>query len=129
MVMGVGGPAIRKENSMTKFKKMKSISKTVFALCIAMSIFVGNSVIASAKCPGDKEGLHHFTVHRRTGDENNNYQTHMHLIGYDSKGDEVYVPCTLTFHSEYCVRICMDCGAEEPGSLHLEQGPVRHSVN
>ena len=127
--MGVGGPAIRKENSMTKFKKMKSISKTVFALCIAMSIFVGNSVIASAKCPGDKEGLHHFTVHRRTGDENNNYQTHMHLIGYDSIGDEVYVPCTLTFHSEYCNMVCKDCGETQPGSRHLEQDPVRHSVN
>ena len=107
---------------------MKSMSKTVFALCIAVSIFVCSSMIASANCPDRKDGLHCFTKHVGTGEGYTDYLTHDHLIGYDANGREVYKSCQVTMVYEYYVEKCCYCDETQSGSRKLEC-EVRHSVN
>ena len=94
-----------------------------------MSIFVCNSAVASAKCPYDVDGLHHFGKPVGTGEGYTDYLTHAHLIGYNAKGEEVYLSCQVTMTYEYYISVCWQCGETEPGSRHLEsKGEDRKSV-
>lgn len=112
---------------------MKSMLKNVSALCIALLIFGCNSAMASAAvmstghCDGYIDGNHRFRNIKIS--ENDSYETHMHYIGINvTTGKEVYVSCTLTYHSEEWVAECI-CGERQSGSREIRRDPVRHSVN
>ena len=112
---------------------MKSMLKNVSALCIALLIFWCNSAMASAAVlpPGlgfvYKAGNQRFCIIKIT--KHDSYETHMHYIGINvTTGKEVYVSCTLTYHSEEWVAECI-CGERQSGSREIRRDPVRHSVN
>lgn len=106
---------------------LKPVSK-IFALCIALSMFVGNGAIALAACPNDEKGEHHFSKHRWTGEGYSEYGTHAHYLGRDEYNEEVYETCTWITYYKYCVNACRDCGAVQPGSRHVEFDYTDHSV-
>ena len=119
---------------MRKSKLMKSMSKSVFALCIALSIFVCNSAVASAAVMKEyvscsvygKEG-HQFSA-GPTGEEFDTHETHMHYYGKNlTTGEDIYVSCTVTYHFEYWAASCK-CGEVQEGSRELKNFPPRHSV-
>ncbi|MCI9191539.1 MAG: hypothetical protein HFH84_18515 [Lachnospiraceae bacterium] len=108
---------------MRKLTVMKSMSKTIFAVCIALSILVCNSVTASAaKCE-----THSFTKSRPTGEEYYSTEgTHMHLFGTDENGKEYYKACALTYHYKYYVKICEKCHIELDGSRYVKVESISH---
>ena len=66
---------------------LKPVSK-IFALCIALSMFVGNGAIASAAncgvCSYYADKCHRYRE-VGTGEGYNDYGTHDHLMGYGRK--------------------------------------------
>ena len=85
------------------------------------------TVMSTGNCPGYSDGAHRFKDTKVSEDDS--YETHMHYIGINvTTGKEVYVACTLTYHTEVWVAKCI-CGEVQPGSREVRRDPVRHSVN
>lgn len=67
--------------------KKKSVTKTIFAICFALSIFIGNSSFAfAAICDRAPDGVHHFEAHMQ---ENEGILRHLgphkYVYGYDAQ--------------------------------------------
>lgn len=111
---------------MRKFTMTKSTVKGIFALCIALSIFVGSSAIAFATvCQ------HDFSECRR---ENAGYSslelTHAYVYGKDHNGEEIYRTCEVMYHYQYCHYVCSKCDLRESiNERHTHLVKLTHSVN
>lgn len=108
---------------------LKPVSK-IFALCIALSMFVGNGAIASAAncgvCSYYADKCHRYRE-VGTGEGYNDYGTHDHLMGYDSKGQEVFRACQWNAYYQYYVEKC-SCGSVLSGSRKAKMDYMNHSV-
>ena len=83
------------------------MKKTVFTLSIALSVFLCNTVSASAAvCPNPNapKGVHHFLEHQQIGFlAARDGGTHSYLYGYDHNGKEIYKnDCEITIYDAYC---------------------------
>ena len=118
---------------MRKLTVMKSMSKTIFALCIALSILVCNSAtifaVASNETPNRAGHVHIFNECCRENDEYSTPElTHSYLYGVDHNGKEIYKTCVVIYTYQYCHYICSICGESENGR-HTHVISIRHSDN
>lgn len=119
---------------MRKLTMVKSMTKAIFALGIALSIFVCNPANAFAAVCSDiicPNGVHDF---RGCCQESEGYScpelTHAYLYGYDHNGEEIYRTCEVTYHYKYCHYVCKYCGLRESMSeRHYHLVKITHSVN
>ena len=113
---------------MRKFKMTKSI----FVLCIALSIFVCNPATAfAAVCSKSPDEVHHFS---KCVGENEGYSspelTHSYLYAFDNKGNEIYKTCEVTYHYKYCHYVCEYCNTRMSTSeRHAHVVAMTHSAN
>ncbi len=109
---------------------LKPVSK-IFALCIVLSMFVGNGANASAAqgggCPFDEYGYHYYNQHKGTSDGYYEYGTHEHKMGYDKYGQEVFESCQWSAYYRYYIDVCA-CGAVQSGSRVVELEYMNHSA-
>ncbi len=115
---------------MTTMKK--SMIKTVFSLCIALSIFIYNPVFAfAAVCNNAPDGVHHFERHRReSGEFRREGETHTYLYGYDVRNNPIYrSDCKIFYYDQYCNFVCEYCGTTQGGTRHTHTNQVVHSVD
>lgn len=117
---------------MKKSTIMKSMKKTIFAFCIAMSVFMYNSTYSfAAICNQAPDKVHHFESHApenagvvRLG------STHMYLYGYDSEHNAIYKnDCRLMYYYRYCNFACKYCDIKQDDSRHEHYTSFSHSVN
>ena len=89
---------------------LKPVSK-IFALCIVLSMFVGNGANASAAqgggCPFDEYGYHYYNQHKGTSDGYYEYGTHEHKMGYDNITSEAPDPHPLNSPANITVKIML----------------------
>ena len=107
------------------------MKKTIFALCIALSIFMCNSLSASAAvCPSAPDKVHHFTAHQRGLGVTRNGGTHPYLYGYDHEGKAIYkYDCNLILFDYYCKYKCAYCDTYEDNTQHMHNASVKHSID
>lgn len=110
----------------------KSMRKTAFALCIALSVFMCKPTLAfAAVCVNAPDKVHHFSSHRRDGGEYS--QTggfHSYLYGYTAKGQPIYKnDCRLTHVYAYCSNACTYCGTKQDNTRHTHLARTTHSIN
>lgn len=109
------------------------MKKTILTVCIALTIFMCNSVpVSAAICNGSPDGVHHFWAHQRQyGTEYSvSVGTHKYIYGYDAQNKPIYqFDCEMKNHYQYCKYICSYCGIEQDGVLHSHYTSTSHSVN
>lgn len=106
--------------------------KTFLAVCIALAMFICNSVSASAAvCSGSPDGVHHFDDHwAPSGAGHNVYGgTHSYLYGTVG-GKEIYKnDCEIWYGYQYCINKCYYCYVTLDGTQHEHLISTSHSVN
>lgn len=108
------------------------MKKTIFALCIAMSIFMCDLMLASAVvCSAAPDGVHHFSGHESLGSlygvEDG---THEYLYGYDHNEKPIYRnDCKLIQVYRACVFKCAYCNVRESDVQHGHHVYTLHSVD
>ena len=112
--------------------KKKSVTKTIFAICFALSIFIGNSSSAFvAICDRAPDGVHHFEAHMQ---ENEGILRHLgphkYVYGYDAQRNPIYkYDCQVTTFSRYCNYVCKHCGTKQDGTRHEHLISTNHSID
>ena len=110
----------------------KSMRKTAFALCVALSVFMCKPAFAfAAVCGPSPDKVHHFDAHQReSGEFGQTGGYHSYLYGYSAQGQPLYKnDCRLTFIYKHCNRGCKYCGTKQDNSRHTHQESVRHSID
>ncbi len=77
----------------------KSMRKTAFALCVALSVFMCKPAFAfAAVCGPSPDKVHHFDAHQReSGEFGQTGGYHSYLYGYSAQGQPLYKnDCRLT---------------------------------
>lgn len=107
--------------------------KTILVVSIALTMFMCNSVSASAAiCSNSPDGVHHFNDHwRQYGAGHSVYGgTHEYLYGYDAQDKPIYKnDCELWHGYQYCKMRCSYCYTEQEGMQHEHYTSTSHSVN
>lgn len=112
----------------------KSMKKTAFALCVALSVFMCNSApaFASARiiCNGSPDHYHHFSKCQLEKDGySKDGGTHSYLYGFDINNNPVYKnDCRITMRYQYCNYVCAYCNTKQDGARHEHHVLDTHSV-
>lgn len=109
----------------------KSMKKTVFTFCIALSVFMCNPVFAfAAVCSGAPDGLHHYTKCVDAGaGQLRDGGSHLYQDGYDSQNRPIYKECHYLEYYRYYDHVCTYCGTVQDGGRHEHLLTTFHSVN
>ena len=109
----------------------KSMRKTAFALCVALSVFMCKPAFAfAAACRPSPDGVHHFDGHiRESGEFGRDGGSHSYLYGYTAEKKPIYKNCRLTLIYRYCNNACIYCMTKLDNSRHTHQDEIRHSDN
>lgn len=109
---------------------MKKIYKRISAIVIALSVFMGSSLLTFAVvCPGSMDGVHHFDSHQRVGIEyEESCGTHSYVYGYDADHNPIYRDgCEITYVYTRCQYKCNHCATPLPDT-HTHLIGTKHSV-
>lgn len=106
------------------------MKKTIFALCIAFSIFICNSLsVSAAVCPNSTDGVHHFETHIKSGvGYAEDAGTHRYIYNKDDqwiRGDD----CKMIRYYYYCRYKCSYCSTYADDEPHVHLGLTTHSVD
>ena len=109
----------------------KSMKKTIFALCIALSVFMCNSTFAlAAVCNLSPDGVHHFSAHEQGVRFTVDGGFHEYLYGYDSQNRPIYKnDCKITYNNSYCNYVCKHCYIKQDNGQHTHSGSTSHSIS
>lgn len=107
------------------------MKRTIIALCMVLTIFVGSSMVSQAAvCSNSPDKVHHFDGHKKA---NAGYTidggTHQYLYGYEGEKPIYLYNCRLTHYMEYCYKQCIYCSAVLEGSTHEHLTNTRHSIS
>lgn len=112
----------------------KSGAKTIFAFCIALTLFMSHSTLAFAaicdNAPGPDK-VHHFDICVREGTGFvRDGGTHTYLYGYDAQHNPIYrSDCRLVYRYENCNHHCRYCGLKQDGDRHYHLESTTHSID
>lgn len=110
----------------------KSGAKTIFAFCIALTLFMSHSTLAfAAICDDAPDKVHHFDICIREGTGFvRDGGMHKYLLGYGPQNTPIYSSdCRMTHHYKNCNFYCRYCGLKQEGSRHYHLDSTTHSID